>query len=72
MSKDIPVFREKVKLRLMGEAFNSLNRANFSGLQTTPYSFVTATRTLTPLANFLTNTAAFDPRIMQIAARITF
>ncbi len=72
VSKDIPLFRERVKMRLMGEAFNSLNRANFSGLQTTPYSFNSATRVLTPQANFLNNTAAFEPRIMQIAARITF
>ena len=72
VSKDIPLFRERLKMRLMGEAFNSLNRSNFSGLQTTPYSFAAATRVLTPQANFLTNTASFDPRILQIAARITF
>ncbi|WP_162179820.1 TonB-dependent receptor [Bryobacter aggregatus] len=72
VSKDIPVFREKVRLRLMGEAFNALNRANFSGLQTSPYSFVAATRTLTPQTSYLSNTASFDPRILQIAARITF
>ena len=72
VSKDVPLYREKVKLRLMGEAFNSLNRANYSGLQTTPYSFNATTRVLTPQTNFLNNTASFDPRILQIAARITF
>lgn len=72
VSKDVPLYGEKVKLRLMGEAFNSLNRANYSGLQTTPYAFNATTRVLTPQTNFLNNTAAFDPRILQIAARITF
>ena len=72
VSKDVPLYLEKVKLRLMGEAFNSLNRANYSGLQTTPYSFNATTRVLTPQTNFLNNTASFDPRILQIAARITF
>ncbi len=72
VSKDIPLAGERLKLRLMGEAFNSLNRANYSGLQTTPYTFNATTRVLTPQANYLTNTASFDPRILQIAARITF
>ena len=72
VSKDIPLIRERVKLRLMGEAFNTLNRANYSGLQTSPYGFNAATLVLTPQANFLNNTASFDPRILQIAARITF
>jgi len=72
VSKDIPLYGERVKLRLMGEAFNSLNRANYSGLQTSPFAFNAATRVLTPQANYLTKTAAFDPRILQIAARITF
>jgi len=61
-----------MKLRLIGEAFNSLSRANYSGLQTAPYSFNATTRVLTPWTNYLNNTASFDPRILQIAARITF
>lgn len=72
ISKDVPLWQERVKLRLIGEAFNILNRANVSGINTTPYTFAAATRTFTPNPAFLTNTASFDPRILQIAARITF
>lgn len=74
VSKDIRLYGEKVKLRLMGEAFNALNKANFSALQTTPYNFATVdgVRTFTPRADYLTRTGTFDPRILQLAARITF
>jgi outer membrane receptor protein involved in Fe transport len=74
VSKDIPLYGERVKLRLMGEAFNALNKANFSALQTTPFNFATVdgVRTFTPRADYLTRTGTFDPRILQIAARITF
>jgi hypothetical protein len=74
VSKDVPLWRERVKLRLMGEAFNSMNRANFSNLQTTPFNFATVdgVRTFTPRTDYLNRTATFDPRILQIAARITF
>lgn len=74
VSKDIPLYGEKVKLRLMGEAFNALNKANFSALQTTPFNFATVdgVRTFTPRADYLARTGTFDPRILQIAARITF
>ncbi len=74
VSKDIPLYGEKVKLRLMGEAFNALNKANFSALQTTPFNFATINgeRTFTPRADYLARTGTFDPRILQIAARITF
>ena len=72
VSKDIPLVKERVKLRLIGEAFNAVNRANVSGLNTTPYTFTAATRTFANNAAFLTKTGSFDPRILQIAARITF
>lgn len=72
VSKDIPLFGERFKLRLIGEAFNSLNRANFTNLQATPFNFTAATRTFTPRTDFLSRTANSDPRILQIAARITF
>lgn len=70
LSRDIPLFRENVRLRLLGEAFNFVNRANFSTIQNTEYKF--SSGTFTPLSNFLARTANFDPRIIQLAAKITF
>jgi len=74
LSKDIGT--ERVKLRLMGEAFNAFNRANFSALQLTPFNFTynAAARNYTGVAttNFLAPTNTTDPRILQLAARLTF
>ena len=72
ISKDIFLGSERVKLRLVGEAFNSLNRANFSAIQQTPYNYNATTREFTRVANFLAPTSTFDPRILQIAARFSF
>jgi hypothetical protein len=75
LSKDIAV-TERVRFRLMGEAFNLFNRANFTTLQLTPYNFTfnAAARSYTsvPTANFLAPTNTADPRILQLAARFTF
>lgn len=70
LSRDIPLFRESVRLRLLGEAFNFVNRSNFSNIQNTEYKF--SGGTFTPLSNFLARNASFDPRILQLAAKITF
>ena len=56
----------------MGEAFNGLNRANFSAIQQTPYNYNATTREFTRVTNFLAPTATSDPRILQIAARFSF
>jgi len=71
-SRDIPIYQERVKLRLMFEEFNALNRANFSAIQQTPFNYTAATRVFTPVANFLSPTNTSDPRILQLAARFTF
>jgi hypothetical protein len=70
LSREIPLFRESVRLRLLGEAFNFVNRSNFSNIQNTQYKF--SGGTFTPLSNFLARNASFDPRILQLAAKITF
>lgn len=74
LSKDIPLLRERVKLRLMGEFFNLTNRANFNGIQTTRYTFATVAGTgfYRPTTNFLATQTTFDPRIIQLAAKIVF
>jgi hypothetical protein len=74
ISKDIPLGGERVRLRLMGEFFNLTNRANFNGIQTTRYTFglTGGTGFFRPTANFLTTQTVFDPRIIQLAAKIVF
>jgi hypothetical protein len=74
ISKDIPLLRERVKLRLIGEFFNLTNRANFNGIQTTHYTFsnVAGTGFYRPTTNYLTTQTVFDPRIIQLAAKIVF
>lgn len=71
LSKEIRL-GERIGLRLMGEAFNALNRANFNAIQQTPFNYAAATRTFTANRSYLRPTSTFDPRILQLAARITF
>ncbi len=72
VSKAIPLGTERVRLRLIGEAFNALNRANFSNVNRAPFSYNSTTRLFTPLSNFNAVNASFDPRILQLAAKIEF
>jgi outer membrane receptor protein involved in Fe transport len=72
LTRDIPLYRERAALRLMFEAFNVTNRANFNGITTAQYNFNATTRVFTPNATFLTPTTTYDPRILQLAAKITF
>ena len=72
VSRDIPLFRESVKMRLLGEAFNLTNRANFNTLQNSQYSFAGATNTFTPRTDFLARLNTFDARILQLAVKIIF
>jgi len=70
LSKDIPIHHERVRLRLIGEAFNITNRANFNGIQTTRYTF--SGGFFRPTTNFLMTQTVYDPRIIQLAAKIVF
>lgn len=73
LTRDVSLGSERVKLRLIFEAFNVTNRANFSALNTAAYTFNATTRVLTPTTNFLTKTGTTsDPRILQLAGKITF
>jgi hypothetical protein len=72
LTKHIPLFGERVHMQLIGEAFNVTNRANYSTLRTTQYNFTAATRTFSPTPGFLTPTATYDPRILQLAAKVVF
>jgi hypothetical protein len=71
-TRDIPLYRDRAALRLMFEAFNVTNRANFNAITTAQYNFNATTRVFTPNATFLAPTTTYDPRILQLAAKITF
>ena len=78
VTRDVPI-RESVRLRMAFEAFNLLNRANFGNINpsvnsiiTAQYNFNAATRVLTPNPTFGAPNDTFDPRILQLSAKITF
>jgi hypothetical protein len=72
VTRDIPLYKERASLRLMFEAFNVTNRANYNSITTAQYNFNATTRVFTPNATFLTPTTTYDPRILQLAAKIRF
>jgi outer membrane receptor protein involved in Fe transport len=69
-SRSIPLYKERVALKLIFEAFNLTNRANFNAITTSQYNF--AAGKFTPNAAFLAPTSTFDPRILQLSGKITF
>ena len=72
LSRDIPFSEAVRKFRIIAEAFNLTNRANFSVFNRGQYTFNATTRVFTPTTNFRVNTATFDPRVLQIAAKFIF
>jgi outer membrane receptor protein involved in Fe transport len=76
LSKKIALARQ-VRLELIGEAFNLLNSTNIVGQQTTFYNLVSGAlipqqNLSNPRLNFGFDSTALDPRIVQLAAKITF
>jgi hypothetical protein len=71
-TRDIRLRGDRASLRLMFEGFNVTNRANFNNINSAQYNFTAATRVFTPNATFLAPTSTFDPRILQLAAKIRF
>ncbi|MBN9658514.1 MAG: TonB-dependent receptor [Acidobacteria bacterium] len=72
VTKLVPLWKETVRLRLVGEAFNLANRANVANVNRTPFNYNSTTKVFSPVAIFGTASAAADPRILQIAAKIEF
>jgi outer membrane receptor protein involved in Fe transport len=84
LSRFFPLGSERVRLQIIAEAFNITNRVNIVNIRTTQYNFSNATVIpglsgtrpgFTPVTNFLTpalGSAAADPRILQLAAKIVF
>lgn len=69
LAKRIPLGK-KVNLDVIGEAFNLLNSTNILTQRNGFYTF--SNGILTPQASFGTDLSAGDPRIVQLAAKITF
>jgi outer membrane receptor protein involved in Fe transport len=73
VTRSFPLLGERLRLQLIGEAFNVTNRANFISLRTTQYNFNGST--FISLPTFFTpapGSATGDPRILQLAAKIFF
>jgi len=79
ITKRVPL-GERVRLELIGEAFNITNRANINTMVTTRYTFSSAGgfffrpffNPATPSTTFGWVLSTYDPRILQLAAKITF
>ncbi len=74
ITKEIPIFGD-FRVQLIAEAFNVLNRNNVSGERNTFYNF--ANNQLVPQVNigassFGFPTASSGPRIVQVAAKLSF
>jgi hypothetical protein len=77
ITKRVPLWKERVRLELIGEAFNITNRANINSMVTTRYTysggfFRPLFNPANPSTTFGWVLSTFDPRILQLAAKITF
>jgi hypothetical protein len=73
VSKDVAVLPEnRLRIRLIGEAFNLFNRANITGQNGVHYNVNLANFQFRPNAPYLFTTATGDPRILQLAVKIIF
>ena len=73
VAKDIALWREgTVKLKLIGEAFNLTNRTNITGRNAVRYNVNLTNFEFRPNSAYLFDTAAGDPRILQLALKIVF
>ena len=70
-SKRIPLTKN-LKLELIAEAFNLLDRDNINSQRTVFYNYNVAGNVLIPVTNFGDDVAASDNRIVQLAAKLTF
>ena len=83
ITRNVPI-TEHVRLQIIGEAFNVLNRANITGVRTTQFSRVNSLSACgvagapclvpqgTGLTAFGTATATSGPRIVQLAVKFQF
>ncbi len=73
ISKDVAVLPEnRLRIRLIGEAFNLFNRANITGQNGVRYNVNLTNFQFRPNAPYLFTTSTGDPRILQLAVKIIF
>jgi hypothetical protein len=70
VSKYIPLGFERLRLQLIGEAFNLTNRTNITGVQTGLYTFNSGV--FTQALNFRYASASSAPRTVQLALRLSW
>jgi hypothetical protein len=71
VSRDFGLF-ERMKLKFIFEGFNITNRANFNNFDRTPFAYNATTRVFTARPQYLSMTGSADPRILQLAVRLSF
>ena len=71
LAKRIP-FADRFALELIVEAFNLFNEDNINSQRTVFYNYNVSGNVLIPVSNFGDDVSAFDNRILQLAAKITF
>jgi hypothetical protein len=68
------VYQDRVRLRLIAEGFDLLNRANFASFQMNQFTY--SNFVFTPAARFLTPLSVYAPgvgsRVFQLAAKVIF
>jgi len=73
VSKDLALWKERrVRLKLIGEAFNLTNRTNITGKNGVRYNVNLTNFEVRPNSLYLAETAAGDPRIVQLALKLVF
>ncbi|HYO81924.1 MAG TPA: TonB-dependent receptor [Bryobacteraceae bacterium] len=72
VSKFIPLGFERMRLQLIGEAFNLTNRTNITGVQSGQFNFNAAAGTFTRAGNFLFASSSGAPRTIQLALRLSW
>jgi hypothetical protein len=74
LSRDFVVYQDRVRLRLIAEGFDLLNRANFASFQMNQFTY--SNFVFTPAARFLTPLSVYAPgvgsRVFQLAAKVIF
>lgn len=72
IGRSFPLVRERVTLQLRAEAFNLFNNVNLYLPNTDLSLALKSDGTYSTTSIFGKSTQAFDPRVMQVSARITF
>jgi outer membrane receptor protein involved in Fe transport len=71
LAKRIPL-GDRFAVELIAEAFNLFNADNINSQRTVFYNYNVSGNVLVPVSNFGDDVSAFDNRILQLAAKITF